>query len=87
MKTTYYRADRAKLGDDLIALLALDGFRLADKRHVREAIRLWANVRRLSFPDAYHLVLAAGSVHKRMATFGKGMDNVLPGVTRIEQLP
>jgi predicted nucleic acid-binding protein len=84
--TTQYGADRATLADALLSLLALNGLHLADKRHVIEAVQLWGRVRRLSFPDAFHLVLASHSKHKRIATFDKGMGNVLPGVARIEQL-
>ena len=85
--TTQYRADRAMLADSLTSLLALDGLHLPDKRHVIAAVQLWGRVRRLSFPDAFHLVLASHSVHKRIASFDKGMSYVLPSVTRIEQLP
>ncbi len=85
--TTQYGADRATLADALISLLALDGFHVPDKQKVIEAVRLWERVRRLSFPDAFHLVLASHSVHKRIASFDRGMSNVLPGVTRIEELP
>ena len=84
---TQYGADRSSLADALMSLLALKGLRLTDKRQVIEAVGLWGKVRRLSFPDALHLVLANHSAHKRIATFDKGMSNVLPGVTRIEQLP
>jgi predicted nucleic acid-binding protein len=84
--TTQYGADRETLADALVSLIALDGLHLRDKRQVIEAIQLWGRVRRLSFPDAFHLVLASHSKHRRIATFDKGMGNVLPGVTRIEKL-
>lgn len=84
--TTQYAADRATLADILVTLLVLEGLRLPDKRHVIEAVQLWGRVRRLSFPDAYHLVLTSHSEHKRIATFDKRMGNVLPGVTWIEEL-
>ena len=85
--TTQYGVDRTSLADALISLLALEGLRLSDKRQVIEAVGLWARVRRLSFPDAFHLLLASHSAHKRIASFDRGMSNALPGVTRIEQLP
>ena len=85
--TTQYGADRNLLTNSLISLLALEGLRLSDKRQVIEAVGLWGRVRRLSFPDAFHLVLASHSTHRRIASFDKGMDNALPGVSRIEQLP
>lgn len=85
--TSIYKADRADLVDTLGTLLSLDGVRLSSKRDVLSALELWGSFRRLSYADAYHLVLTANSAHKRIATFDKGMGNVLPGVTRIEQLP
>ena len=85
--TTQYHAGRIELAEGLASLLALDGIELAGKRHVLEALQLWALIRRLSFADAYHLVLTKYSLHKRIATFDKGMDNCLPNVTRIEQFP
>jgi predicted nucleic-acid-binding protein len=85
--TTHYGADREMLAEALTSLLALDGLRVVSKERVIEAIQLWAKVRRLSFPDAVHLVETRHSAHKRIATFDKGMGNVLADVTRIEQLP
>lgn len=85
--TTTYGVGRTSLVEGLGALLALDAILLPGKRQVLEAMQLWARIRRLSFPDAFHLVLARHSTHKRIASFDKGMGNVLSDVTRIEQLP
>lgn len=85
--TTHYGADRASLADGLSSLLALKGMLIPDKAAAIEALHLWANIKRLSFPDAYHLVLASHTDHKQIASFDKGVDNCLPGVTRIEQFP
>ena len=85
--TTKYGANREMLAEGLISILALEGLRIPDKPQVIEAIRLWAKVRRLSFPDAVHLTMTRHSTHKRIATFDRGMGNVLAEVVRIEQLP
>ena len=85
--TSWYKAERAELAQGLAVLLSLDGIRLATKRHALDALELWTTFRRLSFADAYHLVLTSATPHKRIASFDQGMGNVLPGVTRIEELP
>jgi predicted nucleic-acid-binding protein len=85
--TTQYRMSREYLVDSLSSIISLQSVRLSSKSSLLGALALWGKYRRLSFADALHLVLASQSEHKRIATFDMGMDTVLPGVTRIEQLP
>ena len=85
--TTQYGIDRLKVAPSLSGLIELDGIVLPSKRYILEALRLWIERRRLSFADAYHLVLASHSSHRRIASFDQCMDRCLPGVTRIEEFP
>jgi uncharacterized protein len=85
--TSWYKADRSDLAEGLAAIISLDGIRLPSKRQMLDALELWVAFGRLSFADAYHLVLASKTEHKTIVTFDKGMANCLPGVTRIEQFP
>jgi predicted nucleic acid-binding protein len=85
--TSWYKAERSDLANGLAAILSLNGIRLPTKRHVLDALELWVSFRRLSFADAYHLVLTSNTGHKTIASFDKGMDRCLPGVTRIEEFP
>jgi predicted nucleic-acid-binding protein len=82
-----YGADRNAIVESVSMLLGLTGFLVPRKSRLVDALELWRDVRRISFPDAYHLIVANHSAHKRIASFDKGLDRVLPGVTRIEQLP
>ena len=85
--TTKYGIDRIHVAPGLAGLIELDGILLPHKQPILEALSLWVERRRLSFADAYHLVLASRSSHRRIASFDKGMDRCLPSVTRIEEFP
>jgi predicted nucleic-acid-binding protein len=85
--TKQYKMTRDYMVDVLVSLLSLESVRTSSKSTLLEALGVWSQVQRLSFADALHLVWARRSVHKRIATFDKGMDNCLPGVTRVEQFP
>ena len=85
--TSWYKAERADLADSLGILLSLDGVRLPTKRQVLDALDLWVRFKRLSYADAYHLVLTSSTNHRRIASFDQGLDRCLPGISRIEQLP
>ena len=82
-----YKADRETLAGALISLLKPDGIIVPSKHQVIKALELWSRTQRLSFADAYHLVLTSTLPHQTIASFDKGMDNCLPGVVRIEQFP
>ena len=82
-----YKADRVELAASLAALLSLDGIRLPTKRRLLEALDLWTSFRRLSFADAYHLILTAHTPRRTIASFDQGLDRCLPDVSRVEQLP
>jgi predicted nucleic acid-binding protein len=82
-----YGADRDVIVESVSAILGLTGFLVPRKSRLLEALELWRQVHRISFPDAYHLIVANNSAHKRIASFDKALDRALPGVTRIEQLP
>ena len=84
--TSRYGADRIGLANSLGNILSLEGIRLSSKRDLLKAMELWTQYRRLSFADAYHQVLASNCSHKRIATFDKGMGNVLPDVSQIDKL-
>jgi uncharacterized protein len=85
--TSWYKADRPNLAEGMAAIISLNGIRLSSKRQLLDALELWATFRRLSFADAYHLILTSNTGHKTIASFDQGMDNCLPGVTRVEQFP
>jgi predicted nucleic acid-binding protein len=82
-----YRVDRARVIDTMMGLVSMPGLRIPNKAAVQRALNLWSQTGRISYADAFHLMLTSETSHKRIATFDKGMGNVLPGVTRIEQLP
>lgn len=82
-----YGMTRSFVIEALASILGLESVRTSSKAALLSALELWGRIGRISFADAYHLVLTAGSAHERIATFDKGMGNVLSGVTRIEQLP
>ena len=85
--TKHYSKTREYVATTLSTILALPSIRLTNKAAVIEALQVWSRIQRLSFADAYHLVLASHSTHRTIASFDKGLDNCLPGVTRIEQFP
>lgn len=85
--TFWYKANRSDLADGLAAILTLEGIRLSSKRQVLDALELWVSHRRLSFADAYHLVLTSDTAHKRIFSFDQGMDRCLTGVTRVDEFP
>ena len=82
-----YRIDRARVFDTMMELISLPGLRIANKPTVQRALNLWRQTGRISYADAYHLMLTSETSHKRIASFDGGMSNALPDVTRIEQLP
>ncbi len=82
-----YRIDRARVLDTMMELVSMPGLLIANKAAVQRALNLWRQTGRISYADAYHLVLTAETSHKRVVSFDRGMSNALPGVTRIEQLP
>lgn len=82
-----YRIDRARVFDTMMELVSMPGLRIANKAAVQRALNLWRQTGRISYADAYHLVLTSETSHNRIASFDRGMSNVLPEVTRIEKLP
>ena len=81
-----YGVDRAKVFDTMMGLISMPGIIIPNKGTVQRALNLWNQVGRISYADAVHLVLTSQTQHKRIASFDRGMSNVLPGVTRIEEL-
>ena len=82
-----YGIERAKVTDTMRELVAMPGLHVPNRPQIQKAFNLWLDVGRISFADAYHLVLTSHSSHRRIASFDKGMDRCLPGVIRIEQFP
>ena len=82
-----YKMPRNYMIDVLGSLLSLETVHAPTKSALLEALGVWGRIQRLSFADALYLVWAQRSLHKRIATFDKGMDNCLPNVTRVEQFP
>ncbi len=81
-----YGVDRTRVFDTMMELVSMSGLRIANKPAVQRALNLWRQTGRISYADSYHLVLTSETSHKRIASFDRGMSNVLPGVTRIEEL-
>lgn len=82
-----YGIERANVADTLRELVAMPGLHIPNRSQIQAAFNLWLDFGRLSFADAYHLVLTSNSSHKRIASFDQGLDRCLPGVTRVEEFP
>jgi predicted nucleic acid-binding protein len=82
-----YGIDRARVFDTMMELISMPGLRIANKTTIQRALILWRQIGRISYADAYHLMLTSETSHKRIASFDRGMSNALPDVTRIDRLP
>jgi predicted nucleic acid-binding protein len=76
------RQPKAKIRDQLIALLDLTGVVLPGKRRLRRAFTLYVDLN-LPFADAYHAALAAGLGLTEVVSFDHDFDRV-PGLRRVE---
>jgi predicted nucleic-acid-binding protein len=85
--TSVYKMDRAIVADRMSRLLQISGLAVEHRAALTEALGLWLSRKRLSFPDAFHLVLTSMTKHKRIVSFDRGLDGCLAGVTRVEQFP
>lgn len=85
--TSVYKMDRTVVADRISGLLQIGNFAVEHRTALAEALELWLTYKRLSFPDALHLVIAGMARHKTIVSFDRGLDRCLAGVTRVEEFP
>lgn len=78
----YYKRLRGDIRDVLLPLLELPGIVLPGKRRYRKVFDIYVE-RRVSFADAYHVVLAEHQKVDQIVSIDRGLDWV-PGAYRIE---
>lgn len=74
---------RLTIAGAMVPLLSFPAIELPSKDAVIEAFPLWVETRRLSFADAYHLVMTRQMGLDRIISFDRGLRGY-PGVTRVE---
>jgi predicted nucleic-acid-binding protein len=82
-----YKMERNVVADRISRLLEIDNLAVEHRTALIEAIDLWLSYKRLSYPDAFHLVLTSKTKHKTIVSFDRGLDRCLAGVTRVEEFP
>jgi predicted nucleic acid-binding protein len=77
-----YRRPRPDIAEAVMALLALPAIELPDKQRIAQAFDLYLNSR-LSFADAYHVVIMEQLGIEEVVSFDRDFDRV-PGIRRVE---
>lgn len=85
--SSVYRMNRTVVADRMSRLLQIDNLVVEHRAALIEALGLWISHKRLSYPDAFHLVLTSLTKHKTIVSFDRGLDRCLAGVTRVEEFP
>ena len=85
--TSVYKMDRNVVADRMSRLLQIGNLVVEHHAALIEALDLWVSHKRLSYPDAFHLVLTSMTKHKTIVSFDRGLDRCLDGVTRVEEFP
>ena len=78
-----YAVPRSEVARVMTRILAENGTILPGKEAFAEVFDLWVSTRRLSFADAYHLVMTKRLGLDRIISFDRGLRGV-EGVTRVE---
>jgi predicted nucleic acid-binding protein len=78
-----YRVPRARIREQLVAVLALRGVVLPGKRRYRRALDLYVQYPNLSFADAFNVASMEASRLTEIYSWDTDFDG-LPGITRIE---